>query len=267
MYFKVVQSINYIIINSNSMVLKDIVQNSRETLATVKPRNIVKKKSNVFDDEFFLKKYDNILMLAKHYKTIFNLHFNELQYCKNIIDLGCGSGNLVLKLAKNVQKVTGVDISEVSLNYIRKQAKNLNNIKLINADITQLDTIKSNTYDGVSSMICAHLTDNFENHIKEAHRILKPGGKFILTARDKNGVQERLINIVEQSLLKENKKQQLQDDYDAVCDRLLLTANNRSPSLKTKSQTRDVLTNVGFKNILSCKNNSEDVMYSFVATK
>ncbi len=225
------------------------------------------KKQNIFENKDFLEKYDRILMLSKHYKTILQIHFNELYKCNNPIDLACGTGNLIMEFAKQNKIITGLDISKKSLEFLAKKVKNIHNITLLQGDISKLAKLKDETYDGASSMIAAHLIQDFDSHIKEAFRILKPNGIFILTAREKYGNQEQIVEIVKKSLIQEGVFNNLFDDYNSVCNNLLRTAKDRSPSLKTKEEIKSILLKTGFRNIEFIENNSNGVMYTVKAIK
>ncbi|MFY0632081.1 MAG: class I SAM-dependent methyltransferase [Flavobacteriaceae bacterium] len=226
--------------------------------------NIAKK----FPDEIdFLKIYDSILLLSEHYQTILDIHYKFLKKYSNIIDLGCGTGNLILRLLGDDKEITGVDMSEKSLSYLYSKIKQHKNVQLIKGDITDLFQISKNSYDGVSSMISAHLVSNFEAHIKEAFRILKDGGTFILTARAYNENQEKIVDIVKRSLDKKGLLTSMRKDFDILCEKLLLTANNRSQSLTSPSKAVKFFDEVGFNNITLIENNSDNVMYTIRANK
>ena len=223
--------------------------------------------NNIFDDEGFLKVYDDVLMLSNHYRRILSIHQEILRKCSRVIDLGCGTGNLILKYLEEGKEVTGIDISGKSLDFLKKKVKNNNKLNLIQGDICNLDMIESNSFDGASSMIVAHLVDDFEGHIKEAYRILKPGGIFILTARAYNGKQEKLVDVVKKSLLKYGILEAKFESYMILTKKLLLTANGRSKSLKPYSEVESILRRIGFHNLEYLENNTSNVMYTVFSKK
>lgn len=222
---------------------------------------------NIFDDVHFLRVYDDVLLQSKHYKTILDIHYKSLKYCSNVVDLGCGTGNLICQLLKDGKNITGVDISHKSLSFLKEKQRGNGNLKLLKGDISQMPEIENNFYDGVSSMIAAHLLDDFDNHLKEAYRILKPNGVFVLTARDCNGRQEKIVEIVRTSLLELGTFKRLQDNFNILCKKLLLTANNRSRSLKSAKEVVECLNNKGFRNIEFHPNDTDGVMYTIKARK
>ncbi len=224
-------------------------------------------EKSIFDEWDFLKVYDDVLLQSKHYETILAIHYNALKNCSHAIDLACGSGNLISLLINTGQHVTGIDISAKSLSYLQEKIENNSRLTLIKDDVTSMPNLKGNSYDGVSSMIAAHLLDNFENHLKEAYRILCPGGVFVLTARDASGHQEKIVEIVRNSLDDKALFHTMQKSFEILCKKLLLTANNRSHSLLPAGSVAEKLQRTGFKNITFIENNSKGVMYTLTAIK
>ena len=96
-----------------------------------------------------------------------------------VLDLGCGTGELckIISEERPYCIVWGVDFSEEAI----KKASELNkDNKFIVRDITKTDFFDKEFDYVVSCEILEHLEEP-EKLIKEASRLLKPGGIFILT--------------------------------------------------------------------------------------
>jgi ubiquinone/menaquinone biosynthesis C-methylase UbiE len=226
--------------------------------------------NETFNQDDLLNAVDIIFPLSEHYKEILKIHLQELNHCKNIADLGCGTGILTLEYLKKGKNVAGVDISSKSLSWLEDKAKKLNlsnNLIIIEEDITNLKSIKNNRFEGVSSMIAAHLVDNYRNHVSECYRILKPNGLFVITARAKGQDQEKIVKIVESSLIASGKFEQLKKEFVILRDKLLRTAKDRSKSLLSANEAISILEDIGFRNIKELPNKTQGVMYSLVAEK
>ena len=96
-----------------------------------------------------------------------------------ILDYGCGIGSITVKITKfNPRKITGIDISEISIDKAKKKAKELNidvNYKVDNCEKTNLE---SNSFDIVyGTGILHHLEIN--KCLDEIHRILKSKGSLL----------------------------------------------------------------------------------------
>jgi len=100
----------------------------------------------------------------------------------SVLEIGCGVGRFLKPLACRFKKVHGVDISEEMLHNAAKYCECLPNITLQLNDGRTLKNISNNSFDYcVSAGVFQHITDIdvIISYIKEALRILKPGGLFL----------------------------------------------------------------------------------------
>jgi ubiquinone/menaquinone biosynthesis C-methylase UbiE len=107
-----------------------------------------------------------------------------------VLDIGCGSGLLAIKIAKiyNNAKITGIDYWGKEFNYCQKQCEdnarieNVDHcIEFLKASATNLPFADEN-FDLVISNLTFHEVRSGKNKIdliKEALRVLKKGGKFV----------------------------------------------------------------------------------------
>ena len=93
-----------------------------------------------------------------------------------VIDLGCGAGFLTNALARAGHEVTGVDLSEGSLE-MAKLSDPTKSVHYIKADVTQVP-LPSHRFDVVCAMDLLEHVNDPKQVIKEAARLLKPGGVF-----------------------------------------------------------------------------------------
>ena len=124
------------------------------------------------------ERFENIF-----YKAIYNSDEDFFNFLKlnsinaSILDYGCGIGHSLKRVVEfNSTKITGIDISEVSI----KKAKDLmkeTNVELM-VDNCEKTKFKNDTFDIVyGTGILHHL--NISICLNEIHRILKPGGRFV----------------------------------------------------------------------------------------
>ena len=118
------------------------------------------------------------------YKAIYNSNedfFNFLKlnsFNSEILDYGCGIGNSLRKVIEfSPKKITGIDISEVSIKKAKEVSAENSKIELL-VDNCEKTKFQNNSFDVVyGTGILHHL--NLEVCLTEIFRVLKPGGKFL----------------------------------------------------------------------------------------
>jgi ubiquinone/menaquinone biosynthesis C-methylase UbiE len=143
-------------------------------------------EKNIREKEFHNKlqsssvgRFENIF-----YKAIYNSNqdfFDFLKLNTNnsvVLDYGCGIGNSLEQVVNfKPKKITGIDISEISIEKAKKNFDAYTKIELL-VDNCEKTKFEENTFDIVyGTGILHHL--NFEICLDEIQRILKPGGRFL----------------------------------------------------------------------------------------
>ncbi|MDP4509047.1 class I SAM-dependent methyltransferase [Nonomuraea turcica] len=123
-----------------------------------------------------------------------NVHYQQLvlkllpEGCEHALDVGCGDGLLVSKLAARVPAVTGVDRSADAIAMARRQYGDLDNVTFVEADY--LDDAKGllseGKYDFVTAVAVVHHAD-FGAAMNGLIGLLAPGGRLVIIgiARDR----------------------------------------------------------------------------------
>ena len=95
-----------------------------------------------------------------------------------IIDVGSGSGDLVLEILKRDLnlKIDMVDLNKEMLLEGKKRIKN-NNVKFFQQNAEKLSFL-NNIYDKYLISFCLRNVTDIDQSFKEAFRILKPGGQY-----------------------------------------------------------------------------------------
>ncbi len=101
-----------------------------------------------------------------------------------VLDIGCGGGLLTNTLAKEGHVVTGIDLSETSLE-IAKAHDQLNQVTYLKADAYHLP-FKEESFDAVCAMDVLEHVEHPERVIAEASRVLKPNGIFFFHTFNRN---------------------------------------------------------------------------------
>ncbi|ERK31930.1 phosphatidylethanolamine N-methyltransferase [Clostridium intestinale URNW] len=122
-----------------------------------------------------------------------------------ILFVGIGTGEDLRFIPEGIG-VTGVDITNEMLDIARKKARELGlkEAKIINMDGQNLD-FEEDTFDYVVLNLILSVIPNANKALKEAYRVLKPGGKvavfdkFLDERKDPN-ILRRLLNSITRSL-------------------------------------------------------------------
>ena len=95
-----------------------------------------------------------------------------------IIDVGSGSGDLVLEILKRDVnlKIDMIDLNKEMLLEGKKRIKN-NNVKFFQQNAEKLNFL-NNIYDKYLISFCLRNVTDIDQSFKEAFRILKPGGQY-----------------------------------------------------------------------------------------
>jgi len=102
-----------------------------------------------------------------------------------LLDLGCGTGRLLIALARRGYPVLGVDLSEAMLAAAREKADAAAaGVHLLHANIAELDGLRDGCFDYAaclfSTLGMVMGAENRRRVVAHVCRILKPGGRFVL---------------------------------------------------------------------------------------
>jgi len=152
--------------------------------------------NSVFSDVH--KRYDlmnDIMSLGIHraWKEKF-IDWMNPQTGTNLIDVASGTGDIAKLFSNKTSKsgqITCVEPNAQMLNQGKKKLKGYDNIKWINASAEKIPT-KDNVYDYYSISYGIRNVSNINNVLKEAFRVLKPGGRFMCLEFSK--IDNELLN-------------------------------------------------------------------------
>lgn len=117
-----------------------------------------------------------------------------------VLELGCGYGRVLSRLAQKAKKVYGIDISEESLKLARDILTDTPNVELhkMNAKSLNFEDQMFDAVIAIQNSISAFKVDPREL-IKKSLRVTKHGGKLILSSYSKNLWEARLEWFIQQS--------------------------------------------------------------------
>lgn len=134
----------------------------------------MKKKNNI---EKYFRRYLQISPLGLAlWRSLEAKYLSEITLKRPILDIGCGFGEFAVAFADEPIEM-GVDICAKDL-YAASKTKKYKNLTL--ADARSLP-FSDNSYGSIFSISTLEHIDNPDNALKEAFRILRPGGILFLT--------------------------------------------------------------------------------------
>lgn len=99
----------------------------------------------------------------------------------DVLDIACGDGVLAELLAPHARAVTGVDISATLVAAARERLKANPQVRLLEGDMHALP-LEPAQFDHVFLMHALAYTRRPQDALKEAARMLRPGGRLVVTA-------------------------------------------------------------------------------------
>ena len=165
-------------------------------------KSTIQDKSKLVNSVFskVSKKYDlmnDLMSFGVHriWKNKFIDWMNPQQNSK-LLDVASGTGDIARLLSKknhHLNEITCVEPNEEMYNTGKSNLKNLKNIKWYKAQAEKLP-LKENTFDFYAISFGIRNVSNINLTLKEAYRVLKPGGRFMCLEFSK--IDNEIINLL-----------------------------------------------------------------------
>ena len=113
-----------------------------------------------------------------------------------LIDVGCGTGDIAKFYLKNVNENSHITCVDPNNSMIKKGKEKLSKFKNLNWVIAPAERLPlfENSFDFYTISFGLRNTKNLSKALSEAHRVLKPGGRFMCLEFSK--IQNTGLNII-----------------------------------------------------------------------
>jgi ubiquinone/menaquinone biosynthesis C-methylase UbiE len=138
----------------------------------------------MLDSRFWKKYFEvyDVLNLLIPYQELLETICDELDIKpgEKILEAGCGTGNLALKIKERGAEVIGLDNCKEALEIYKKKDPKA---KVVLADLREKLPFPDNYFDKIASnnTLYAIPKEKQLDTLKEFYRILKPGGKIVIS--------------------------------------------------------------------------------------
>ena len=141
----------------------------------------LQKKMSRFDD--IAKNWDAHPRRLQQAEKIFNEIERKVNLTDNmhVLDIGTGTGLLLMHFITKVKQITGIDNSKGMLDILKQKAQktNVDNIEYLLFDADK-DKLPKEKFDLAVSSMTFHHIENIEIFLKKVYKSLKPNGKICI---------------------------------------------------------------------------------------
>jgi len=141
--------------------------------------------------EEYAKVYDRIICFSSLYNELLDMAANTLSLEGRILEVGCGTGNLLSRLNDGKNRVLyGIDSSS---DMLRLAEEKVPDAGLFEGDAARLP-FKEAFFDGVACLNVLYAVKNPQKVIDEAYRVLKHNGVYVVSGPKPNQNFSLLVN-------------------------------------------------------------------------
>lgn len=161
-----------------------------------------------------------------------------------ILDIGCGTGNFSIKLAKKGCKVIGIDVSDEMLDIARVKAlKEGLEIEFHNMNVYDLK-FDNETFDGAFSMAAFEFITEPDKALEEIFRVIKKDGSILVGTINKDSKWGELYQTEEyqnNTVFKHADFKTLEDLKQIMSEKIIASGESLfvSPSSKEEDFTEE----------------------------
>ena len=183
--------------------------------------------------------YDKLLRPFDDYRELVDLIVQQVGDAQRCVDLGAGTGNGTLRLLESdlTRQVWAVESNEAMLEYLREkiraleegnsfldswtggelyQQSHLDRLTVVKDDILRMEDLPANYFDAAVLINVLYTVDDPRSCLKQAARLLRPGGVLVLSTPHQQTDVDRLLAKLREVLERKNCFEELRFNFEAV---------------------------------------------------
>jgi ubiquinone/menaquinone biosynthesis C-methylase UbiE len=166
--------------------------------------------------------YDRVLSKLPNYQEVLERHLKRIEprAGMHVLDLGAGTGNLTVALIERGAQVTAVDSNGAMLRQLRAKTSGIDDgLDIVEQDASNLSPWRDGTFDAVSiGLVLFSIMDvqAAESALREAMRVLKPGGVLVVTEPSRDFKMKPLLEETRRYLEANNLLDELRLDWETI---------------------------------------------------
>lgn len=121
---------------------------------------------------------NNLEIYWNHNTAYHKWILSQINNQDRVLDVGCGEGLLVYKLASECKEVVGIDTHLPSIKKAKQRTFSYNNVSIKSVSFEDFDE-KENSFDTIIFVASIHHMD-LNICIDKSKKLLKPGGKLLI---------------------------------------------------------------------------------------
>ena len=194
--------------------------------------------------------YDRLLTPFTDYNELLSLVVSQVGDAAICADLGAGTGNGTLKLLQTCpdRQVWAVESNENMLQYLKqKVAAHFARLTAVKDDVVRLGALRyqNNYFDAALMINVLYAVQDPMACLRQAHRILKPGGVLALSTPHRETDVKKLLSKLRTVLQSKGLFKSLAEEFETV--KLVHEKMDHLIHRDTKDEIRGYLQNAGFE--------------------
>ena len=190
-----------------------------ERLDTFRELFVTERQRQVVWEEYAVS-YDRVLPLMPYYQEVVRRHVATFSSAgdPHIIEVGAGTGNVVVPLLQAGLRVTAVDTSRAMLDRLRAKVQGplRERLTILEQDAEYLPQLPDDSCDGASILLALFDMTDPMRAFAETLRVLRPGAILVITEPKEQFQMAPILDFVQRHLRAEGQYDTLLRDVEHV---------------------------------------------------